>query len=99
MLLPNTEEPDPRQDHRSRSGRRKLLYSGVVALMALLVIELGLQFFYFVREQVHPFDQQALGFPPMQGSPPEFSNRNFPQRSLLNPERRRSPADYSTTIM
>jgi len=37
--------------------------------MALLVIELGLQFFYFVREQVHPFYQQALRISPYAGLP------------------------------
>ena len=43
MLLPATEETDRDQDQRPMSGRRKLLYTGIVVLMALVVIELGLQ--------------------------------------------------------
>jgi lysophospholipase L1-like esterase len=64
MLLPTTEETDLRQDHRPLSRRRRLLYTGIVVLLALLVIELGLRFFYFVQGRVHPFYQQALHISP-----------------------------------
>jgi lysophospholipase L1-like esterase len=64
MFLSSTEETDPRRVHRSMSGRRKLLYTVIVGLMTLVVIELGLQFLYFVREQIPPFYQRALRISP-----------------------------------
>lgn len=67
MLLPFIEKTDAPQAQHTWSRRRRLLYSGIVVLMALLVIELGLQFFYFVREQIHPFYQQALQISPYAG--------------------------------
>jgi len=67
MLLPTTEKTDRDQGPRSMSPRRKLLYTGIVVLLALVVIELGLQFLYFVQEQVPPFYQQALRISPYAG--------------------------------
>jgi lysophospholipase L1-like esterase len=72
MLLPITEETDHDQGHRSMSGRRKLLYTGIVVLLVLVVIELGLQFLYFVREQIPPFYQQALRISP-------YANLDWPK--------------------
>lgn len=67
MLLPTTGETDLTQGQPSRSRPRRLVYSGIMVLLALLVLEVGLQFFYFVREQINPFYEQALQISPYAG--------------------------------
>ena len=67
MLIPATENPPLSQNPASRSRPPRLLYSAIVLFLALLVIELGLQFFFFVRGKIHPFYQQALHISPYAG--------------------------------
>lgn len=83
MSSPDAEKTDLRQDP-SRSRRRRWLYSGIVALLALLAIELGLQFFYFVQEKVHPFYQQALQISPYAGL--EWPKEYFAEERLTKNE-------------
>jgi lysophospholipase L1-like esterase len=64
VLLPTSKKTDPRREQPTLSRRRQLFYSIIIGLVALVIIELGLQFFYFVRGQIHPFYQQALRITP-----------------------------------
>ena len=67
MLIPATGKTTLSQNHASRSQPRRLLYLVIVLFLALAVIELGLQFFFFVRGKIHPFYQQALHISPYAG--------------------------------
>lgn len=67
MLIPATEKTPLSPNHASWSRSRRLFYSVIVLFLALLVIELGLQFFFFVRGKIHPFYQQALHISPYAG--------------------------------
>ncbi|MFW6123024.1 MAG: SGNH/GDSL hydrolase family protein [Thermodesulfobacteriota bacterium] len=80
MLFCAAKETAHRHDQPSRSRSRRLVYSFIVLFLALLVIELGLQFFFFMRGKIHPFYQQALHISP-------YANLDWPQEYFTEERR------------
>lgn len=74
---------DPANSHQGRqafSGRRKLLFSLIVLLLAVVAIELGLQFLYSVRGKIPGFYQKAARISP-------YANLDWPRELFFEEER------------
>jgi len=63
-MFKTAEEEDPQQSQGTLSGRRKLLYTGIVVLLVLVVIEVGLKFLYSIRDKDPTPHQQATRITP-----------------------------------
>ncbi len=83
LFLQTVEEADPPQVHRSKFGRRKYLYTAILVLLVLVVIEVGLKFLYSFKDKEPPAHQQAARITP-------YANLDWP-KEYFDEEQRTQP--------